>query len=428
MSRWFRLAACLAVCCASAALPARAQASAGQAAGEMAFPLDAERRARNFDNMARQYGPADQGLGSVAHALREALATTDPISPHFARYQLSSANLGDVLALAYFSAVMLADGGRTDDPTQAQIDGIRRQIASASGSFAAFSPAERQDFADMLLFSMLLQHTVAEGLAGTPALDRFVGEFTQANSRLLGFDVSAVRIAPDGQFALPGRTEAAASAPAVVASGRSAPATGPLANLSGSPIHGVGVDQTVRNVFGPNGLNLEGVTTVFVLFEDGSACIDCLDHIVDGTLAAFGQENPDGFGRWTRRGATYTLTRADGEQDLLDAGALAPPSPAGMTLAGQLRGIEGSNGVQSVRDLELRADGTFLRASSTTAVARTYTAYAERAPRPGHYQIDGYRIVLRGADGSEQVLSFFPKLDEPGVFIIGGTPFVPEGS
>lgn len=434
MPRWFPLTVLAAVCCASVATggvaPAKAQASAGPSAADMAFPLDTERRARNFDRLARQYGPADQGLGSVAHAVRSALADTDPITPYLARYQLSSADLGDVLALAYFAAVMLADGGRTDDPTQAQVDGLRRQIASASGnSFASFSHVQRQDFTDSLLFTMLIQQAVVEGLAGSPGLDGFVAEFARTNSQLLGFDVSGARIAPDGRIAPADRGGASppVPAPAIAASPPGAQATSALGNSGGSPIVGVGVNHELRNVYGLNGLSLEGVTTVFVLFEDGSACIDCLDPIVDGSLAAFRADNPELFGRWAKQGAGYAITRADGEQAQLEAGSLAPPSPAGMALAGRLRGIEGGHGVQSIRELELRSDGTFAWDSSTSAIGRNYTAHVDSAARPGRYHIDGYRMTLRDADGSERVLSFFPKRNEPGVYIIGGTPFVPDG-
>lgn len=145
----------------AACLPIAAPVFA-QTSSSFEFTLDPAQRQANWDAATAEIAKADPNIAGLAQDVRNLLRTQDVVEPYMAGYSMSSADLGDVLALAYFSAVMLADGGKTDDPTQAQIDGIRNQIASASeAQFARLTDARKQETADRLLYLIILQNALA---------------------------------------------------------------------------------------------------------------------------------------------------------------------------------------------------------------------------------------------------------------------------
>ena len=394
--------------------------AAAQTAADTSFPLDAERRAANFERLAREFGQTNAGLGDVATQITDLLRQQDVIEPYLSGYGLASNDLVDVLALSWFSAIMLADGGRTDDPTQAQIDGLKARLSGQSASLSPLSATQKQDMADQLLFTMLVQQTVAEGLAGQPMLAEWMAEFATYNSALLGFDVTATRMEQEG-LAETERADNFSSSEASVPAARDN-----LVNSGGSSIKLVGWDYGLELRYGLNGLQQEGVVTVHVLFEDGTACIDCLEAIVAGDLATYRAENPGWFGHWADAGSDYVITRSGGDQDRVAKREFAGPARPGTTIVGDFYGADGGHGILSIREVRFRSDGTFVSDSSTSGVSPSYSVYVDSAEKAGRYRIADFRITLDHADGSSEVRSYAPSPDEPDTFLMGGVAYVPS--
>ncbi|MEM7667026.1 MAG: hypothetical protein AAF250_14305 [Pseudomonadota bacterium] len=409
--------------------------AAQQQSADLRFPLDQEQRQANWDTVAAEVAAADRNAAGMAQDVRNLLRSQNIIDPYMANYGMSSADLGDVLALAQFSAVMLADGGRTDDPTQAQIDGIRAAIGGAAGpDLVALSASEKQNLADRLLYLIILQNAVAEALADQPALDAWMQAFASTNSEILGFDVTQVQVTSTG-FATspsaPSQSSAAglAAGPAQSAGSGSQPA--PTMGDGKSAVLGVGYQSTMVFVPGFGGGGLNAINTLTVLLQDGRACEDCLTEVLEGTLGQFAAENPDDMGRWRKVGAGYRVTWADGDTDDLEADDLHGPAPAGAKLNGSFKGVSGSSvGIAStltIDYLDFRPDGSFVADGGTSSLGAYAIASVERAAQSGRYSIDGYRIIFEFANGAREESSFVLYDTDDEFVIIDGLPhYIPD--
>ena len=400
---------------------------AAQEGADFAFALDRERRADNFDSAAARYAQTDAALGEVAREIAALTRQQDVIEPYMAGYGLTSADLGDVLAMAYFSAVMLADGGRTDDPTQAQVDGLRARIASLGDGFAGISATERQDLADKLLMDVLVQQAIAEGLVGMPALDAWMAEFATYNSQALGFDVTAVTMGPGG---LVGSGTVTAAQPASNTGNAAMPVTGRLAT-GRDLVLGIKWSTTLLFVPGFNGGGLSNMEDMTVLLTDGRACGDCLEEVLNGTLAAYARENPDEMGRWIRQGANTRVIFADGEIEEIEPDEIHGAAPPGARIAGEFKNVNGTSvgiaNTLTTNYLTFAPDGRFFADGNTSSVGIAATAWVDRAGRTGRYEIDGYRIRFLYDDGEVSESTFVLwEQDDEFVLIDGSAFYVPD--
>lgn len=117
-----------------------------------------------------------------------------------AKYGLSSTNLADVWAL-YWSYAWLMTRGRTDDPTRAQIVGLRdqfRPLLLAIPSVTGLSDAQKQEMAESLLLQTVLFGILAEGWKDDPASFKEFGQGLQQGTADLGLDLGRVELTDRG--------------------------------------------------------------------------------------------------------------------------------------------------------------------------------------------------------------------------------------
>ncbi|MEM6266946.1 MAG: hypothetical protein AAF707_05425 [Pseudomonadota bacterium] len=423
---------------ACAALPAGP--AAAQASDSLDFPLDQAQRERNWDTLAEELAAADSNAAGMVSDIRAFLRKQNVIDPYMAGYGLSSADLGDVLALAQFSAVILANR-RTDDPTQAQVDGIRAAITQAGAAeLAALSAPEKQGLADRVLFIMVLQNAIIEALEGQPAREAWLDAFASTNSEMLGFDVAQVRIGPNGfdrsasaSQAAPQDSRAALAAGPAGAGMAASPVTPSATRLSNGreSVLGVGYETTMVFVPGFGGGGLNQINTLTTLMKDGRACEDCLTEVLDGTLASFAAENPNDMGRWRKAGAGYLVTFSDGDTREIEAKGLHGPAPAGAQLSGRFKGVSGTSiGIAStlrVDFLDFMPGSRFLFDGSTSSIGAYAIAAVDRAAQSGRYSIDGFRITFEYASGKREEASFVLYDTDDEFILIDGQPhFIPD--
>ena len=143
------------------------------------------------------------------------------------------------------------------------------------------------------------------------------------------------------------------------------------------------------------------------LFKDGGAC-RCADLAPgDVELAQLRRTRPEDVGTWTRAGADYAVTYADGERDTLDA-SIGPPAliPNGR-LAGRFGSIGGGGNtalggntiVIASKDYEFRPDGTFYQESFGGGGNSFVYAGASRSTL-GRWRLDGATLSLTYPDGT----------------------------
>ncbi len=432
------MALSIALFAAAAPSPAIAQQN-----DDLTFPIDAQQRQANWDMVTAEVSKADRNIAGLAQDVRNLLRTQDIVDPYMAGYGMSSADLGDVLALAYFSAVMLADGGKTDDPTKAQIDGIRARIAqSSTADFSSLSDAQKQQTADNLLYLVILQNAVAEGLAGQPALNDWMAAFAKTNSEMLGFDVTQVRMGADG-FDLTdtasgtgqaatraGQSRSIAALASGPASANAAAQSATMGNGTGD-ILGVDFDNTLVFMPGFNAGSLQSVNTLTVLLKDGRACQDCLDDVLKGDIAATAARDAGDVGRWRKAGNSYLVTFDDGATREIEAGDLTGPAPAGTKLSGKYEGVSGTSvglaNSLTIEFLNFRPDGTFSADGETSVVGAYASAYVDRAEKTGRYEVDGYRIIFNYANGKREEASLVMYSNKEELLIIDEVPhFIPD--
>lgn len=390
----------------AACLPIAAPVFA-QTSSSFEFTLDPAQRQANWDAATAEVVKADRNIAGLAQDVRNLLRTQDVVEPYMAGYSMSSANLGDVLALAYFNAVMLANGGKTDDPTQAQIDGIRNQIASASeAQFARLTDAQKQETADRLLYLIILQNALAEGLKGQPALDQWMDAFAKTNSEMLGFDVRQVQMGPSGFVTAAGSSANPVQTSQPIKASTAAPSLG----TGRDRILGVGYQSTAVFIPGPYGGSLQQVNKLTVLLKDGRACEDCLEAILKNDAAAMAALEPRDKGRWSKSGQTYRVTFDDGDTDDIAADKLYGPAPKGAALSGRFKAVSGTSvGIAttlSVDFLDLAPNGSFSLEGNTSSLGTYAIANVDRGAQTGRYTVDGYRIIFDYANGTREEESF----------------------
>lgn len=122
-----------------------------------------------------------------------------------AMFGLSSTNLADTWAV-YWSYAWLMTQSRTDDPSKAQVVGLRNQfqpILRALPSVAALTDAQKQEMSDTLLLQVVLFGALAEAWKDDQASRDEFGAGLRGGTQELGLDLGAVTLSEQGFKALP---------------------------------------------------------------------------------------------------------------------------------------------------------------------------------------------------------------------------------
>lgn len=117
-----------------------------------------------------------------------------------AKYGLSNTNLADVWAV-YWSYAWLMTQGRTDDPTRAQVVGLRdqfRPLLLSLPAVAGLGDAQKQEMAESLLLQTVLFGILAEGWKDDPASLAEFGQGLQRGTAELGLDLGQVELTDRG--------------------------------------------------------------------------------------------------------------------------------------------------------------------------------------------------------------------------------------
>lgn len=115
-------------------------------------------------------------------------------------YGLSNTNLADVWAV-YWSYAWLMTQGRTDDPTRAQMVGLRDQFRPLLLSLPAvtgLTDAQKQEMAESLLLQTVLFGILAEGWKDDPASLAEFGQGLREGTAQMGLDLGQVELTDKG--------------------------------------------------------------------------------------------------------------------------------------------------------------------------------------------------------------------------------------
>ncbi|MPY67864.1 hypothetical protein F8S09_14435 [Deinococcus sp. SDU3-2] len=116
------------------------------------------------------------------------------------QFGLSTTNLADVWAL-YWSYAWLMTQGRTDDPTRAQMVGLRDQFRPLLLSLPAvtgLNDAQKQEMAESLMLQTVLFGILAEGWKDDPASLAEFGQGLQQGTAQMGLDLGLVELTDKG--------------------------------------------------------------------------------------------------------------------------------------------------------------------------------------------------------------------------------------
>lgn len=115
-------------------------------------------------------------------------------------FGLSSTNVADVWAV-YWSYAWLMTQSRTDDPTRAQVVGLRdqfRPLLLALPAVAGLNDAQKQEMAESLLLQTVLFGALAEAWKDDPASRDEFGQGLQQGTAELGLDLGQVELTQKG--------------------------------------------------------------------------------------------------------------------------------------------------------------------------------------------------------------------------------------
>lgn len=116
------------------------------------------------------------------------------------RFGLSSTNVADVWAV-YWSYAWLMTRGRTDDPTRAQVVGLRNQFRPLLLSLpevAGLNDARKQEMAESLLLQTVMFGALAEAWKDDPGSRTEFGQGLQQGTASLGLDLGKVELTDQG--------------------------------------------------------------------------------------------------------------------------------------------------------------------------------------------------------------------------------------
>jgi hypothetical protein len=177
------------------------QAAPAPPAADLRFNADPARRQAVI---ARLVSAARQGNPAAGEEIERFFTTQDVfgvIRQWMARYDLRMDDVGDVVAVRLVGA-WLASRGSDDDPTPAQMAGVRRQVQQAGAAtplLASAGEAQRQEIADTLLAQSALLSAAVTGAKGNPAQLRQIQQMAAAGIRNdMQIDLTAVELTDQG--------------------------------------------------------------------------------------------------------------------------------------------------------------------------------------------------------------------------------------
>jgi hypothetical protein len=183
----------------------------------------------------------------------------------------------------------------------------------------------------------------------------------------------------------------------------------------------------------------------YLYLKDGTVYNDPYLAPNSFNVALSKKEEPQKWGKWTRKGNTFTILWNESDDGKPDTEDVLPTEPGSnnQRLNGYFESLSGggntafggNTSIAVYRGFTFKPDGTFTRdggASATTGNDYTgdspnVTASSQSATTRGTYKISGYNLELKFADGTVWRRAFSlggDKKDPTGLIYIGGTYYL----
>ncbi len=409
------------------------------APANLRYVSDPQRRKANYAKAVASAKSSNPALAEMYQALATQVDLYTIINDYLGKYGMRADDLGDVLALSWFSAYQVANGGKTDDPTKAQLMAIRAQLGAVSVDLAKLSDADKQAMADALMLDMAVQQGALESAKeSSPKLvPQLSKTFAEVNLQTFNVDFAQLTLGPKGFVPKTvAKPAVAAKAPAKATPNR--PAATTFTAEHSNKILGVRYKSDLIYMFGGPAGYLNRTESTSVLFKDGTACWNCLSEFIeDPSLRVYRREYPNNVGTWAKKGQTYYVTYPDsnGEPSEIEADELLGPAPKGTTYRGTYRssggmtvgGIENYTTTSWSEDLRMDKSGRFSWAKDSGFFGGSggigFAGSNSSPESSGAYTIDGYTIKFAFDNGIVETKSFVYFENEADIFIIDGSAY-----
>ena len=171
-----------------------------QRVGKLSFTPSQTRRKANYAAFVAKTRAQDP---AGAAQLEQLFATVDVVAATeapLAKLGLSSRNVADAYA-AWWVTAWLGAQGRSDDPTRAQMQAVKRQTEAAFAATpqaATMTDAQKQEFAEALLVQAALLTDGVEQSQGNPAQLEAVKAAIRQGAKVSGMDLDTIILTEDG--------------------------------------------------------------------------------------------------------------------------------------------------------------------------------------------------------------------------------------
>ncbi|MCJ2189073.1 DUF6683 family protein, partial [Novosphingobium beihaiensis] len=170
-------------------------------AASLSYRPRATVRKQNFAQFVAQTRAVDPDGAEKLQHLLTSVDVMNEVQKQLGRYGMRTDNLADALA-AYLACAWFATRASTDDPTPAQMHGLRNQVARAIGAspeFADATDAMKQQLAEANLIQAVIISGYAETAKAQPALRAQIASAVAEGARKsYGLDLRSMSLSSHG--------------------------------------------------------------------------------------------------------------------------------------------------------------------------------------------------------------------------------------
>lgn len=170
-------------------------------AAALSYQPSAAVRKRNFAQFVERARAVDPDGAGKLETLLNSMNVIGEVQKKIGHYGMRTDNLADALAV-YLASAWFAIRASTDDPTPAQMRGLRNQVARAIGAspeFARASDAMKQQLAEANLIQAVIISGYAETAKAKPALRAQIASAVAKGARQsYGLDLRAMSLSGRG--------------------------------------------------------------------------------------------------------------------------------------------------------------------------------------------------------------------------------------
>jgi uncharacterized caspase-like protein len=166
-----------------------------------AFRPSASVRKQATEKFLNQLGSTNKQMAELFRAVFGLQDVFGAMDKAVSKYDLSTSNLADTLTI-FFNTLHDSATGKITDPTRAQAQGVRRQMAlslSTSPEIAGWSDAQKQEYSDMMMLNAMVMSAGMEAIKNDPAQLKTYSDAMAENAKsTMGLDLRQLRLSDDG--------------------------------------------------------------------------------------------------------------------------------------------------------------------------------------------------------------------------------------